>query len=449
MGRVRDAVRRLWREPGKPFFLRQCCRSAIGPGRISRLTGPLAVMTVIPVVLGLFLPGFARAAEERSLQVGPENRTYLLVAPDDAPGPRPVLIALHGAWQTSESFRAYAGFDAAAKGNGFVVVYPQGEGRVWNDGRPAAMRLKAMLRPGDDEAFLVTLARKLVEDGIADPARIYLAGISNGGFMVEKMACQQAQLFAAYVAIMATAPANYREECHPARPVPILFIHGTADSVIAYDGFWTPVGATLSAPDSARLYAALDGCGTSERRKLPDLDPSDGTTVREQRWSGCRDGVEVALMSVELGGHQSPARVDTKPDLATPFLGLRSRDIDAGEEIWRFVSAYTLAPAGAEPAGAVPGVAPARAGPAAARTGATPAVSAASAPASPRSTVPLPRPSPLRAARVQGAERPQDGANVGRANVGGAGVPLPPPAAPSLIWGAPVSGAAPASVTPE
>ena len=367
-----------------------------GPAHNLRQRGHRSCWPAVLLLLGLGGGAVAGEVEEHRLSVVGEERRYLVVTPqprpDQPPGPRPVLIALHGAMQTPESFRAYVGFDAAAEANGFVVVYPQGEGKVWNDGRPAAMRLKLMLRPGDDEAFLIALARRLVAEGVADPARLYLAGISNGGFMVQKMACEQAGLFAAYVAIMATAPANYREECRPARPVPILFIHGTADPVITYDGFWTPVGATLSAPDSAALYARLDGCAGHEQRTLPDRDPFDGTRVVERRWPSCRNGAAVALMSVERGGHQSPARVDTQPDLATPFLGLRNRDIDAGEEIWRFVSAFSL-PVEGRPAESGPGAKPP------AKPPAKPAAAAASArPANGApGGAPLPRPAPERA----------------------------------------------------
>lgn len=313
----------------------------------SRLRMPLLVLVA---ALSAAAPLRAQPAEGggarmHEVLVGKEVRRYLLVTPPGTTGPAPVVIALHGAMQTPQSFRAYFGLDAAAAAHGFVVAYPEGEGRVWNDARPAAMRLKAMLRPGDDVPFLLLLARRLVEEGVADPARIYLTGISNGGFMVQRMACEAAGTFAAFSVIMATAPANAQEDCAPARAVPILFIHGTADSVIAYDGFWTPVGATLSAPASARLFAGLNGCPEPPReRALPDLDRGDGTTVRESVWDGCRDGSRVVLLSVERGGHQPPVRVDTKPDLATPFLGLRNHDIDSGEEVWRFMSAF---PAGA------------------------------------------------------------------------------------------------------
>lgn len=339
-----------------------------GRSLFARCRRGLAAAAAACLMLGLAVPAPAAAPEgtlrTRELKVGKETRRYLLFTPAGVATPAPVVIALHGAMQTPQSFRDYFGLDAAAVRHGFIVAYPEGEGRVWNDARPAAMRLKAMLRPGDDVPFLVLLARALVSEGIADPSRIYLTGISNGGFMVERMACEAPQLFAAFSAIMATAPANAREDCRPGRAVPILFIHGTADSVIAYDGFWTPLGATLSAPDSAALFARLNDCPAPPvRRSLPDLDRTDGTTVREAAWEDCRDGSRVVLMSVQRGGHTPPVRgVETKAELASPFLGLRNHDIDSGEEVWRFMSAFPPAPAAGQPgtgvAGGLPPVMP-------------------------------------------------------------------------------------------
>ncbi|MFG1413055.1 PHB depolymerase family esterase [Xanthobacter sp. VTT E-85241] len=332
------------------------------------------------------LPALAQnAVRARSIQVGDETRTYLLSQPAGAPGPRPAIIALHGAAQTSESFKGYFGLEPTAAREGLVVAYPQGFGRVWDDSRPAAMRLKAALRPGEDVPFLLALAQSLVAEGIADPNRIYLVGISNGGFMVERMACEHAETFAAYAVIMATAPANVRETCRPARAVPIMFIHGTADPVIAWDGFWTPLGATLSAPDSAALFAKANGCGGTQVTELPDLAPYDGTRISVRRWEGCRDNAEVALYRVERGGHQPPARVETTGELAQPFLGLRSQDMDSGEEIWAFFSRFSLAPppvAGALPGGPIPAPGAPAMRPAPAAGGAR--------------DVPLPMPSPVR-----------------------------------------------------
>ncbi|QTL03204.1 prolyl oligopeptidase family serine peptidase [Aquabacter sp. L1I39] len=324
-------------------------------GAIPRAVRPFALMLAIlvPAFWGMANAAHAQAdpaapniaasnLAEEHIQVGREDRTYLISRPPGATGPAPTVIALHAAGQSSQSFRDYVGLDVTATPQGVVTVYPQGIGRVWNDGRPAAMRLKAILTPGDDVPFLILLVQRLVQEGIADPRRIYLLGISNGGFMVERMACEHAGLFAAFAVTMATAPANYREECAPSRPVPIMFVHGTADSVIGWFGFWTPLGATLSAPDSALLYAALDRCAQTATEPLADRDPLDGTSISLQTWTSCEGGAEVRLYKVEGGGHQSPARVRTKPDLASSVLGLRSRDLDMGEASLAFFSRFAL-----------------------------------------------------------------------------------------------------------
>lgn len=317
-------------------------------GPAAGLIGKGLLLILVALVQDLGARGAAAQGVSRTetLQIGRETRSFLINLPPDVTtpaAPRPTIIALHAAGQTAEGMRDYLGLEPAAQREGYVTVYPQGIGLVWNDGRPAAMRLKAVLTPGDDVPFLVVLVQHLVQQGIADPARIYLMGISNGGFMVERMACEFPELFAAYAVAMATAPANYREECRPSRPVPIMFVHGTADGVIAWNGFWTPLGATLSAPDSAALYARLDGCTETSEVRLPDIEPLDGTTVSVRRWTGCEGGAEVVLYKVDRGGHQSPARTQTKPGLATPFLGLRNRDMDMGEEAVAFFARYPAA----------------------------------------------------------------------------------------------------------
>lgn len=358
----------------------------------------LRAAAAIGLALGM-AAGAARAeVANGTLTIGREAREYIIMKPDDAPdGPLPTIIALHGAMQSAGGFRGYFGLDAAAKKHGFVAVYPQGHGRVWNDGRPAAMRLKAMLQPGDDVSFLLALARRLTEEGIADPKRLYLAGISNGGFMTERMACEHTSLFAAYAVIMATTPGNYRGQCRPKEPVPIMFIHGTADTVITYDGFWSPLGETLSAPDSAAFFAEINGCSGQVSQEMPDRSPMDGTTVTLKRFTGCRPGGAVMFYRVNRGGHQSPARVETLPDMATAFLGLRNHDIDAGEEIWRFFSQFPPAPPEVPPA--LPGQAFAAGapGPGGQEAAAAPGRGGVSQ----MPAVPLPKPSPLK----DGAQR--------------------------------------------
>jgi len=91
------------------------------------------------------------------------------------PVPAPTVIVLHGATATADRTARSSGFAEAAAAHGFVAVFPQGINRQWNDGREG--RTAAV----DDVGFLNQLLDELVGRGIADPARIFIAGISNGG----------------------------------------------------------------------------------------------------------------------------------------------------------------------------------------------------------------------------------------------------------------------------
>src|SRR5262249_56860511 len=84
-----------------------------------------------------------------------------------------------------------SGFAEAAAGHGFAGVFPDGIYRVWNDGREGG-RISRV----DDVGFLHRLVEWLVRHGVADPARVYLAGVSNGGMMTFRLLCGAAAPFA-------------------------------------------------------------------------------------------------------------------------------------------------------------------------------------------------------------------------------------------------------------
>jgi polyhydroxybutyrate depolymerase len=65
-----------------------------------------------------------------------------------------------------------------------------------------------------------------------DRARVYAVGISNGGFMATVLACRAADRIAA-VALFAPG-INGVGECSPTRPLSVLEIHGTADTIVPY-----------------------------------------------------------------------------------------------------------------------------------------------------------------------------------------------------------------------
>ena len=79
---------------------------------------------------------------------------------------------------------ALAQIDAFARAHNLVVMYPQGIDKHWNDGRVIGHESMA-----DDIGFMKAMLAEVAAQGVIDPKRVYAAGISNGGFMVQHMAC--------------------------------------------------------------------------------------------------------------------------------------------------------------------------------------------------------------------------------------------------------------------
>jgi len=265
-------------------------------------------------------------------------RTYTVFVPDsarDRRGSVPVVILLHGARGDGDRARRIIGLDRIAEREGFVAVYPDSLGRGWNDGR----RLRR--RRSDDVAFLVRLKRSLVRRGLADPGRVFVAGVSNGGMMVQRLACEVPGAFAGYASIIANMPVPVFDRCAPDRPAPMMVINGTDDRLVPYDGGGIGIrgrrGAVVSTFETVEFWRAHNGCdGRPGRRMLPNRDPDDGSRVVMFYSTDCR-GAPVFLLRVEGGGHRVPGSpVQDLPFIADRFLGDQNNDISTAEVISRF-----------------------------------------------------------------------------------------------------------------
>jgi polyhydroxybutyrate depolymerase len=297
------------------------------------------------VALALLLTaGAASATEVRRISVNGEQRTFRLYLPPNLNAvPVPLVIGLHGAVQSAAEFESDFGMNRLARRDQFSVVYPEGINRVWDDARPPVMRLGYVVQPGDDVAFITALVRQLIREGIADPARIYLAGLSMGGFMTARLACERAELFAAIAMMAATVPEQYRTTCRPRRTLPGLMIHGTYDTIIPWFGMPMAGAGILSATDTAKFFADLAGCMAQSDTNRPSLDRSQPVHIR--RWAICRDGASVMLYTIPGGGHLPPSAQPGRGDtFVSLFLSERSHAIDAAEEIWKFFRQYRAGP---------------------------------------------------------------------------------------------------------
>ena len=206
----------------------------------------------------------------------------------------PLVLGLPGAGQTARDFASYTGYSKMADRKGFSVAYPTATGSrpFWNI---------SGTQPGkpDDVAYLREVIAAAVKATCADPARVSVTGVSNGGGMAARMACEAADLLAA----AAPVAGGYKSlpDCHPARPVPMLEIHGAVDHVVPYDGDETGAG---SVPAFLKQWRRLDGCTGAAQRRSPRRD------VVELRWSKCARGTAVEHDRITDADHGWPGEDD-------------------------------------------------------------------------------------------------------------------------------------------
>jgi polyhydroxybutyrate depolymerase len=306
-------------------------------------------------LIGLSLQGtavvFAQTAAEqpveRVLHHAGAARSYLAYAP---PASRsrsalpPVLIVLHGGGGRARQIMAFTRFNSIAEREGFVVLYPQGIDRSWNDGR----EFQGRDTNRDDVGFLLAMLNDLEGQGIGlDRAAVGVTGISNGGFMAMRMACEAAGEIVGIAAVTATMPAEIGTRCRPARPVPVLVINGTDDPLVPYQGglvraFGRNRGVIWSTARTVGFWANVNGCsGVARTVALPDRDPSDGTITIRHDYQSC-PRTPVTLLEVKGGGHTWPGASQYLP---IALIGQVSRDFDASEVILSFFkSLWSQAP---------------------------------------------------------------------------------------------------------
>jgi polyhydroxybutyrate depolymerase len=305
---------------------RRTVTTAIGFGRCA-LAVPAAVLAL----------GMAAAhAEELKLSHQGVERTAALYRPAKAAGPAPLVIALHGLGGNGQGFRNYAGIDAAADREGFIAVYPDAIEGSWSYGRPIVRPMPVINgETVDDVGFIRALIDDLVSKKLVDPARVYVTGISRGGLMAFTAACALADKIAAAVPLITGMTDLQREDCRPARPVPIMVIAGTGDQMQSFTGAQLDKGRLLSVPETLDFWRTRYGCTGRDVRRLPHRDPADRTQVTLLDWRGC--AAQLRLYRIEGGGHQIPSISGANNPMLEEKFGLRNRDIETADEVWAFV----------------------------------------------------------------------------------------------------------------
>lgn len=272
------------------------------------------------------------------------DRTWHLRRPpgfDPAKARYPLIVALHGGGGTGEGMDGTmtgGRLGATATGEGFLVCFPDGHDRHWNDGRPLADSWETFRLKIDDVGFLTALIGRLIAEEGADPKRVHLVGFSNGGVMAYRMALDRTDLFASVAVLMADLPEGLKDKA-PARPMPLLVMTGTEDPLMhgrggdaAFGG--KDLGRFLSTGDTVALWRRHNKAAPpAEPEKLPDADPKDGCRVERSVHAAAPGGAPLVHYRIVGGGHAWPGGEQYWP---ARLVGRVCRDIDASRLVVDF-----------------------------------------------------------------------------------------------------------------
>ena len=300
------------------------------------MRGPWKVVALLLTVASAACAQRVRAnrSEEKYIQVGDRQRSYIVDVPPgyDPRRPAPLVFVFHGGGGNASFAKTQSGMTELAKTAGFIAVYPNGTGRfknlllTWNTTSCCGYAQKENV---DEVAFIRALIDTLEATLAVDRRRIYATGLSNGGMMSHLMGCALSDRFAAIAPVSGELS---MAECRPTQPVSVLMIHGTADEHLPYNG---GVGAKAADPHEVKSVAyALDKWRTLDR--CTGASHADSTTALiHTSFLSCANGTTVQLYTIIGGGHSWPGSERVRRAQDAP-----SDALDASRVIWDFFAAH-------------------------------------------------------------------------------------------------------------
>ena len=250
------------------------------------------------------------------LDFGGVTRSYEIYAPPGYDGASPMLLVLnfHGYTSNGERQALNSRMNTTADERRFIVAYPNGIENSWNGGTCCGVAARDGI---DDVAFTRAIIDDIGGRACIDTKRVFATGMSNGGFLSHRLACEAADVIAA-VAPVAGVLGIDAADCKPSRPITVMHMHGIDDALAPYE----------DAPVAIATWVEKNGC-TGE----PSTEVIGSATC--ETTSDCTDGVSVTLCSIKNHGHCWPGQ-------ETCFFGEVSNDFPGNDVMLDLFESVTL-----------------------------------------------------------------------------------------------------------
>jgi polyhydroxybutyrate depolymerase len=276
------------------------------------------------------------------------ERKYILHIPSTYDGTKetPLVIFLHGGGGNAQSAQGFTNFNQVSKTNGFLMLYPQAffeagaNSYVWADGRGLAPDVLGI----DDVGFIDKLVTNLKAEYKVNAKKVYLCGFSNGSFLTQKIAFEKNAQYAAIGTLGGTMNQSLFNTGNPSRAIPMMYVFGTADPLVPYNGGVVSGPNTLPVvgiDQAVNYWVTKNQCQTTlPVVNVPNTNTTDNSTVTVYEYTNGTCNSKVKFYKITGGGHTFPGvKIPNQPT-----LGETNLDISASEELWNFFKQFELCP---------------------------------------------------------------------------------------------------------
>jgi polyhydroxybutyrate depolymerase len=239
------------------------------------------------------------------------NRKYLLHIPASYSASRatPLVLFFHGGGGHMEQAADDYGWREKAEQEGFIVAFPNGSSRLprqhlatWNAGDCCAYARDENI---DDVGFVRQVIADIERQVHIDTGKIFATGMSNGGMLVHRLACEMADTFKAVASVAGT---DNTKGCSPSRPISVMHIHARDDTHVLFNGGAgkdafrdeSKVTDFTSVADTLHRWIVRNGAERTPQRVLE----VPGAYI--DLYTSKQNDAQIALVVTETGGHSWP-----------------------------------------------------------------------------------------------------------------------------------------------